>query len=315
MRDYWSLNFRGKHYLRVDDLSIGEFKAVLELARRLKIEYHAGIPHPILRDKVLAMLFEKPSTRTRVSFESGMAQLGGHPMYLSFDTMQVKRGETIADTARIISSYSDIICARLYKQTTLEEIAKYSRVPVINALTDVEHPCQALADVMTIQEHIGFDGKTVAYVGDAANNVAHSLMIACAKVGLNYRAVCPKGYEPKEWAIKTFEKNAKKTGATLEVIEDPKKGVKGVDVVYTDVWVSMGDEAEAKKREQTFRKYQVNQELMREAGDALFMHCLPAHRGYEVTDDVIDGQNSIVFDQGENRLHTQKALMCFLLAH
>lgn len=312
--NWWSINLKHRNYLQVNDLSSAEVTAVLEFGRRLKLERHAGVPHPILRDKVLGMFFEKPSTRTRVSFEAGMTDLGGHAMYLDFKNLQTSRVESLEDTARIVSGYSDIIIARLFKHTDLETIAKYSRVPVINALTDKEHPCQALADVMTVMEHKGTRGVRLAYVGDAANNVAHSLMIACAKLGINVSVGCPEKHKPMEWAMTTFKEVSKRTGSTIEIFRTAEEAVRGADVVYTDVWVSMGDEKEEKERIGALKPFQVNKKLMAKAKpDAIFMHDLPAHRGFEVTDEVIDGPQSVVFDQGENRMYVQNALMCFLL--
>lgn len=303
-----------RHFLSMNDISNQEFISILDSAKKLKSELKSGIPHPVLKNKILAMLFEKPSTRTRVSFESGMTQLGGHAMFLDFSTLQTSRVETIEDTARILSGYSDLIMARLFKHDDIIKIAENSKVPVINGLTDVEHPCQALADLLTVREHKGFEKTTLAYIGDAANNVCHSLMIACAKAGINIKIGCPEKYKPHKWAINSFNKTAKDTNAKILITNNPEEAVKDSDVVYTDVWVSMGDEKEEKKRVEVLKPYQVSKELMKKAkSDAVFMHDLPAHRGYEVTNEVLDSPQSIVFDQAENRMHVQKALMCFLL--
>ncbi|MCX8175342.1 MAG: ornithine carbamoyltransferase [Candidatus Micrarchaeota archaeon] len=263
-----------------------------------------------LEGKVLAMVFEKASTRTRVSFEAGMAQLGGHAIYFDFTSSQLSRGESMADTARTLGRYVDIIMARLYKHADLLEIAKYAGVPVINGLTDVEHPCQALGDLLTMQEKGKLrKGAKFAFVGDAAFNMANSLMLACTKMGMDVALVCPKGYPPNP----KFVKEAQRFGK-VEICNDAAEGVKGADVLYTDVWVSMGMEEEKAERMRAFAPYQLNGELLSHAKkDCIVMHCLPAHRGLEITNEVIDGKNSVVWDQAENRLHIQKAIMLRLL--
>jgi ornithine carbamoyltransferase len=267
-----------------------------------------------LKGRTLAMIFEKSSTRTRVSFEAGMAQLGGHALYLSPKDLQLGRGETIADTARVLSRYVDCIVYRAFSHDMMMELAKHATVPVINALDDREHPCQILADLMTIKEKKGkFKGLKLAYVGDG-NNVCNSLMVGCALVGMDFTAACPKGYEPDAALTKKAKAIAKKKGGTVELVVDPKAAAKGADVIYTDVWVSMGQEEEAKQRERLFKPYQINAALVAKAKkDCIVMHCLPAHRGLEITDEVIEGKHSVVFDQAENRLHTEKALLLELI--
>ncbi|MEM2137808.1 MAG: ornithine carbamoyltransferase [Candidatus Anstonellaceae archaeon] len=264
-----------------------------------------------LDGKTLAMVFEKASTRTRVSFEAGMTQLGGHAIYFDFTTSQLSRGETMRDTAKTLGRYVNIIMARLYKHTELLELAKHAGVPVINGLTDEEHPCQALSDLQTMKEKGKLNsGNKFAFVGDCGFNMANSLMLACAKIGMDVALVCPKGYAPNP----KYVNEAKKFGE-VEVHNDPLKGVAGADVVYTDTWISMGMEEEKAERTRAFMPYQVNAALLKHANEnAIVMHCLPAHRGLEITDEVMDGKQSVVFDQAENRLHMQKAIMLKLLS-
>lgn len=263
-----------------------------------------------LEGRVLAMVFEKSSTRTFVSFEAGMAQLGGHAIYLDFAATQLSRGETIADTARTLGRYADIIMARLYRHTDLLEIAKNAGVPVINGLTDLEHPCQALSDLLTMKEKGKLrKGAKFAFVGDCAFNMANSLMLACAKAGMDVTLACPASYPPN----RKFVEEAAKYGS-VEITHDPEKGVKGADVIYTDTWVSMGMEEEKEKRTRVFAPFQVNSRLLECANEGcIVMHCLPAYRGIEITDEVMDGKNSVVWSQAENRLHLQKAVMLRLL--
>jgi ornithine carbamoyltransferase len=282
---------------------------VLNLTSELKREKFGSQ----LAQKTLAMLFEKMSTRTRVSFEVGMTQLGGHAIYLDPESMQLKRGETIKDTAKTLSRYVDCVMARAYRHEDVVELGKYAGVPVINGLTDLEHPCQALSDLFTIKEAKGgFDVK-LAYVGDG-NNVCNSLLLGSSMVGMDMLVGCPKGYEPNADIVKQAKEFSEKSGSKIEINSDPVETVSGADVVYTDVWASMGDENE-EERKIKFKDYQVNSKLLEGANDPLIMHCLPAKRGQEITDDVLDSQNSIVFEQAENRLHAQKALLCFLLGH
>ncbi|WP_054854762.1 ornithine carbamoyltransferase [Vulcanisaeta sp. JCM 16161] len=297
------------------DYTTDEIKYLLSLSRDLKSRYYQGERYSdILRGKTLLMIFEKPSTRTRVSLDVAATQLGMHVIYSNPQELQLGRGETIADTARVVDRFVDAIAARVYRHESLIEMAKYAVVPVINALSDKEHPLQVLADALTLWEVRGrLDGIKLAFVGDGDNNMAHSLMIIGAKLGWEVRIISPKKYWPSKFA-ESLTEDARRTGANI-VISDNIEDVRGVDAVYTDVWVSMGMEAEAEERKKIFRPYQVNAEVMRRAGpQAVFMHCLPAHRGEEVTDDVIDGPQSIVWDQAENRLHTAKAVLISLLA-
>ncbi|MBW8349013.1 ornithine carbamoyltransferase [Bacillus sp. IITD106] len=307
-------SLKGKHLLTLSDLSTDEITQLIDVAIGLKKMQKQGEPHQYLKGKTLAMIFEKSSTRTRVSFEVGMNQLGGHALFLSRSDIQLGRGETVQDTAKTLSRYVDGIMIRAYEHKAVEELAANSNVPVINALTDDFHPCQALADLMTLYEVKGtYVGQKLAYVGDG-NNVAHSLMIACAKLGVDCSIASPEGYEPKKEITKRAQDIAKETGAAIEVLNDPQAAVSGADAVYTDVWTSMGWEDETEVRLQAFQPYQVNSQLMSFAkNDAIFLHCLPAKRGEEVTAEVIDGPQSYVFDEAENRLHVQKALMVALM--
>jgi ornithine carbamoyltransferase len=266
-----------------------------------------------LKGQALAMLFEKTSTRTRVSFEVGMSQLGGQALFLGKQDIQLGKGETVADTARVLSRMTQGIMARTYAHKTVEELAEFATVPVINGLSDLHHPCQALADLLTVKEKLGgFKGVQMVYVGDG-NNVAHSLLIGAAKTGMNLKIVCPKDYQPSAAVLSAAQKEAAKTKSRLEVVGQVPGSVKGADVVYTDVWTSMGQEAEQAKRLKDFAGYQVNEKLMAESPKAIFMHCLPAYRGQEVSAGVMDGSKSVVFDQAENRLHAQKALLVALM--
>lgn len=303
-----------KHLLSLKDLTTEEILNILEMAKKLKYELQNDIEHKILKGKTLGMIFTKSSTRTRVSFEVGMVQLGGYPLFLSSQDIQLGRGETIEDTAKVLSRYVDGIMIRTYKQSDVEDLAKYGTVPVINGLTDSFHPCQVLADLLTIYESKSkLDGLRLAYVGDG-NNIAHSLLYGCSKVGMDISIATPKGYECNAEIVKSAKEDAKLTGINITITEDPIEAVKNADVVYTDTWVSMGQEKEKQKRIEIFKPYQVNGELFSMAKkDAIFLHCLPAYRGYEVTSEVIDGPQSLVFDEAENRLHVQKAVMALLL--
>ena len=287
---------------------------ILELATGIKNRTKAGEPYEPLRGKSLAMIFEKSSTRTRVSFEVGMTQLGGHALFLSPNDLQIGRGETIADTARVLSRYVDGILYRAYKNETVRELARHATVPVINGLDDREHPCQIITDLLTIQEHRGtLKGLKLAYVGDG-NNVCNSLLLGCAEVGMHMTAGVPKGYEPDPRLLSEARRISMVTECSIEVVHDPVEAVRKADVVYTDVWVSMGMEKEREERERIFLPFQINGKLLEAAkDDAVVMHCLPAHRGLEITDEVVDGKQSIVFDEAENRLHAQKAILVRLL--
>jgi ornithine carbamoyltransferase len=309
-----ALQMKGKSLASLFHLTREEIEQIIKTSESLKLQLHRGQEHTLLKGKTLAMIFEKPSTRTRVSFEVGMWQLGGYALYLSAGDLQLGRGETIADTAQTLSRYVNGIMARVFSHQTILDLIKHSKVPVINGLSDVTHPCQGLADLFTIYEKKGrFSGLRMAYVGDG-NNVAHSLIYGCSKVGMDIIVGCPKGYEPHPEVISQAKKEAMRNGSRVVVTDDPEEAVEEADVVYTDVWASMGKEDEREKRVKAFRPYQVNEGLVKHAKeDYLFMHCLPAHRGEEVTDEVADSKNSIIFDQAENRLHTQKALLALIL--
>ena len=307
----------GRDLLSINDLSPEELRLILDTASMLKRRFYSGERViPVLQGRTIALIFEKPSTRTRVSMEVAALQLGAHPLPLRRDELQLSRGEPVKDTARVLSRYVDAIAARVYRHESLLELAAYSSVPVINMLSDLEHPLQALADVLTIIEKKGDIRRVkVAYVGDARNNVAHSLMLAVAKLGGHITLGAPRQLWPREDLLAAARAAAEASGATVEVVEDPREAVRGADVVYTDVWVSMGEESEAEERRKLLHPYQVNARLMSlAAGNAIFMHCLPAHRGEEVTEDVIEGEWSAVWDQAENRLHAQKAVLALLLS-
>jgi len=303
------VNMKGKHLASLHDLKKEEIWQILKTAETLKIKQKTGERHELLYGKTLAMIFQKPSTRTRVSFEVGMKQLGGHALYLSATDLQLGRGETVGDTGAVLSRYCDGIMARVFSHDNIIELCKHSTVPVINGLSDLLHPCQCLADLETILEKKQeFKGLKLAFVGDG-NNVCHSLMFGSAKVGMEMTVVCPKGYEPN----KEIEEMAIKDGLKLEITNDPK-GVQGADVIYTDVWASMGKDKEHDDRVKVFMPYQVNEKLVSKAqDDCIVMHCLPAHRGEEITNEVVDGPHSVVLDQAENRNHAQKAVMALLM--
>ncbi|KYG31149.1 ornithine carbamoyltransferase [Priestia endophytica] len=309
-----AVNVKGKSLLTLLDWSKEEIEAVLQKGIELKRERKEGKLNTSLNGQTLGLIFEKSSTRTRVSFEAGMIQLGGNALYLNGQDLQIGRGESIHDTAKVLSEFIDAIMIRTFEHSKVEELAKYGSIPVINGLTDEFHPCQALADLMTIYEEKGtLKGLKVAYIGDG-NNVAHSLMIACAKVGAHFSIACPKGYEPKEWIVNEARKIAEQQDANITIVENSIEAVQDSDAVYTDVWTSMGQEAENDIRLKAFSNYQVNDELVKHAkDDYLFLHCLPAHREEEVTASVIDGENSYVFQQAGNRMHVQKALLQLIL--
>ncbi len=300
--------------LSIADLTIKEVESLFERARQLKELQRTGIPHPTLVGQTLAMIFMKPSTRTRVSFEVGMLQLGGHALFLVGPDIQIGRGETLADSARTLSRYVDGIVFRAFAQADVEELALHATVPVINGLSDLLHPCQVLSDCFTILEHFGsLKDRRVAYIGDG-NNVANSWLIAAAKLRLALTLACPAGYEPDGAILKAAETWAAESGATLRLVQEPAEAAEGADVLYTDVWASMGQETEVAERRADFRGYTIDETLLARARpEAVVMHCLPAHRGEEITDAVADGPASIIFEQAENRLHVQKALLEFLL--
>jgi ornithine carbamoyltransferase len=305
-----------KDILSIADLSTHEIHLILMLAGKLKREQKkSGKSRPFLRGKTLGMIFQKPSTRTRASFEVGMYQLGGDAVYLSASDIQLSRGETIEDTAKTLSLYLDCIMARVYDHKDVQTLATYASVPVINGLSDLFHPCQILADLMTIQEHKKkLKGLQLAWLGDG-DNVCNDLMLGCAKTGISMTAACPKGYEPLEEIVKLAKAEGKKTGVDITITEDSASAVKDADIISTDTFISIGKEDERTTREVAFLpKYQVNTDIMKLAKEnAIFMHCLPAKRGIEVTADVIDGKQSVVWQEAENRLHVQKALLCFLM--
>jgi ornithine carbamoyltransferase len=309
-------SLKNKHILSLQDLDLNEIISILDLATLLKKENKVYSSRKLLEGKILGMIFQKPSTRTRVSFETGMIQLGGHAIYLGTNDMQLSRGETIEDTARTLSLYLDCLMARVNDHSDLEKLSKYSSIPIINGLSDLFHPCQILADLLTILEHKkNFNGLNVAWIGDGFN-VCNDLLIGCAKTGINITAACPSGYEPPEWIVDLSKKEGTKTGSLIKITNDPIIATKDADIVATDTFVSLGKDNEKKIRETIFvPKYQVNSELMKHAkDDVIFMHCLPAKRGQEVTVDVIDGKSSVVWQEAENRVHVQKALLCLLIS-
>ena len=309
-----AVNLKGRDFLALIDYAPEEVEYLVDLAVDLKQKHKNGEAVQPLKGKTLGMIFEKSSTRTRVSFEVGMYQLGGNALFLSRNDLQLGRGETIWDTGHTLSRYLDGIMIRTFAHRNVIDLARAATVPVINGLTDLSHPCQALADFQTIYEKKGrLKGIKLAYVGDG-NNMVHSLLMGAAKLGVNIAVATPEGYEPDEEIIKLSKEHSAQTGAKVEILRDPKEAVEQADIIYTDVWASMGQEAEAEERIRDFQGYQVNAELVKRAKpDYLFMHCLPAHRGEEVTEEVIDGDHSIIFDQAENRLHAQKAVMAAII--
>jgi ornithine carbamoyltransferase len=302
-----------RHLLSLAELSTRDIQTIFRAAARIKAR--PARYASVLRGKTVAMIFQKPSTRTRVSFETGIYQMGGNSLYLAPNDVQLGRGETVGDTARVLSRFVDSMVARVYAQEDVEEMARCGSVPVINGLSDRFHPCQAIADYFTLLEKKrDLRGLKLAYVGDG-NNVANSLIEGAAKLGVYFSIACPDGYEPDPEVIKEARKTARNTKTRIEVVRKPSQAVRGADAVYTDVWTSMGQEAEEQKRRLIFQEYQVSTALFRQAKpDAVFMHCLPAHRGDEVASEVMDSAGSIVFDQAENRLHTQKAMLFWLLS-
>jgi ornithine carbamoyltransferase len=299
---------KGRSFTRVADFSADELKLVLDLAERLKSTPHEE--QQMLPGRSLGMIFQKPSTRTRVSFEIGIAQLGGYGLYLRADDLQLGRGETIRDTATVLSRYLDGIVIRTFAQSDVEELAEHAAIPVINGLTDETHPCQALADMLTIRERLGrLDGVRVTYLGDG-NNVCSSLMVAAARLGSSFVAATPRGYEPDERALAV----ARDSGGEVALVDDPAEAVRGADVLYTDVWTSMGQEEERERRLRDLAGFGITNDLLRLAGNgAIVLHCLPAHYGEEITEEILYGPQSAVWDQAENRLHAQKALMALVI--
>lgn len=301
-----------KHLLKMLDLSTEEIIDILNLADQLKYELKHSIPHPHLKGKTLGMIFQKASTRTRVSFETGMYQLGGYPLFLSSNDLQIGRGEPVQDTARVLSRYLDGIMIRTFEQKEVEDLAQYGSIPIINGLTDFCHPCQVLADLMTIREFKGsFDGLKMCFIGDG-NNMANSLIVGCLKVGMAVSIACPDDYQPPK-EILDF---AAQYGDKFEMTNSPMQAAKDADVLITDVWASMGQEGEAEKRKKAFAGYQINDELMAQAhADAMVLHCLPAHREEEITEKVFEAHANEIFEEAENRLHAQKAVMVKLMAN
>ena len=303
-----------KDLLSILDLSKDEIMELFEISKDLKEKQKKGIEHHYLKGKSLAMIYEKPSLRTRVTFELGIYQLGGYGIYLSPQDINLGKRESVPDVARNLSRWVDGIMARTFSHSTVEQLGQYASVPVINGLSDYEHPCQSLADYLTILEHKGtVSGLKLAFIGDG-NNVANSLLYTSVILGSNFSIASPEGYEIKENVRENARKIAEKTGAKIEYLNEPEEAVKDADIIYTDVWVSMGEESEREERLKKFRKYQVNQELLSHAKkDVIVMHCLPAHRGEEITDDVLDGPHSVVLDEAENRLHIQKGILLKLM--
>ncbi len=305
-------SLKGRDFLKLADFTPEEIAALLDLAADLKAGKGPKLP---LAGKTLGMIFQKSSTRTRVSFEVGMVQLGGYPLFLSGQDLQIGRGESIHDTAKVLSRYLDGIMIRTHGHEQVEELAKYADIPVINGLTDSYHPCQMMADMLTIREHKGkLKGLKIAYVGDG-NNVANSILIGSAKVGMDVAVASPEGYLPSSEVVEQAKMFAEQTGSTVLITTDPLEAVKDADVVYTDVWASMGQEEEQQERVQKFAGFEVNEQLCSHAkSDFIFLHCLPAHRGEEVSAGIIDGPHSVVFDEAENRLHAQKAILVACMA-
>jgi len=305
---------KGKNLVSINDLSREEVTQILETAEIIKLRYYSNEEQPLLKGKVLGMIFQKPSLRTRVSFETGMIQLGGQAIYLGPNDIKLGQREATKDIAQVLSRYVSGIMARTFSHEIMLELAKYSSVPVINGLSELLHPCQVLGDLLTIKEKKGrLSNLKLAYIGDG-NNVAHSLLFGAVKVGMDIVLAVPPGYEPKEEIINLAKEDAKKINSRIEIIHDPKEAADGADVIYTDVWTSMGFEKESEIRKDVFKPYQINKDLVTKAkDDVIILHCLPAHRGEEITDEVIDGPHSVVIDQAENRLHAQKGILALLL--
>jgi len=302
---------KARHLVSLRDVSSEDILEILDVARHLKLEHRAGVRHAQLAGKTLAMVFQKPSLRTRVSFEAGMWQLGGHAIYLGPSDIKLGERETTEDIALNLSRFCDGIMARVFKHETGVELAKHATVPVINGLCDMDHPCQALADLLTVWEKKRrFDGLTLAFIGDG-NNVAHSLIDGCAKVGMSFRIACPSGYEPNADVVAA----ARALGASVEITHDPHEAARGADALYTDVWVSMGQESDAKSKQNAFRGFTIDSKLVEVANKgAVILHCLPAHYGEEITYEASRSPGSAIFDQAENRMHAQKAVLALLMS-
>jgi len=310
-----SMTMKGKDLLSIGELSKEEIEQIIKTTENLKLRAKMGEFPPILKGKTLGMIFQKNSTRTRVSFEAGMFQLGGHALFLAANELQLGRGETIGDTAAVLARYVDGILIRTYSHNDVLELAKYADVPVINALTDYAHPTQILADLFTVYEKKGqLAGLKMVYIGDGNNNVANSLIIGAAKVGMHFTSVSPAPYQPSPGIVAKAKKFAELTGSMIELTDDPAAGVQDADILYTDVWVSMGQEKEKEQRLLEMQPFQINNQLLAKAKpDAIVLHCLPAVRGQEITDEVMDGPQSAVFDEAENRMHVHKAIMALLI--
>jgi len=306
--------FKGRDFICLNDFTADEIYEMIDVALALKAENKAGIPHPVLKGKTLGMIFTKSSTRTRVAFEVGMYQLGGYALFLSNRDIQIGRGESIKDTARVLSRMVDGIMIRTFSHQEVLDLAKYASVPVINGLSDYLHPTQVLADLMTIKEHKGtIKGLKLAYIGDG-NNVANSLLIGGSKMGMQVAIASPKGYQPVPEIRELAEQNAQVSGGSILIVEDPLEAAAGADVLYTDVWASMGQEEESEIRRKAFAGYQINETVLKVAHpDAIVMHCLPAHCGEEITEEVMEGPQSVVYDEAENRLHAHKAIMALVM--
>nr|MBP8864007.1 ornithine carbamoyltransferase [Anaerolineae bacterium] len=302
------------HFLTLADLTPAELQEILNLAVQLKTEWKAGGNPPLLGGKVLGMIFQKPSLRTRVSFDMAMLHLGGHALYLSPNEIQLGKRESTADVARVLARYVHVIMARVFDHADVVELAKWATVPVINGLSDYSHPCQGVADFLTILEHKGtLKGRKLAYLGDS-NNVTHSLIFGATKLGMDFALGAPEGYSLRPDVLALAQQFAAESGSKISISTDPRAAIQDADVVYTDTWTSMGQEAEAEERRKVFPPYQVNTALLAYARpDAIVMHCLPAHRGDEITDEVADGPQSVIFDQAENRMHAQKAILIWVL--
>lgn len=309
-----AVSMKGKSLLEINHFTLEEIYQIFDLSASLKQKRLIGEPHRLLDGKKLGMIFSKPSTRTRVSFEVGIYELGGYGMFFNQNDLQLKKSESISDTAKVLSRYLDGIMIRTFDHQDVVDLAKYGSIPVINGLTDLHHPCQVLTDLFTILEKKRtLKGLKLAYIGDG-NNMAHSLLHGCSKVGMNIAIASPSGYKPLDFVVKESKVNAKYMGSKVEIFDKPIEAVKNADVIYTDVWASMGQEKEKEERKKKFAGFQVNSKMVKQAkDDYLFMHCLPAHRGDEVTDEICDSQNSVIFDEAENRLHVQKAIMALLM--
>jgi ornithine carbamoyltransferase len=307
-------HLKGRDFVRIGTWNSEELKTALDLADELKVLRKRREPHELLPGRTLGMIFQKPSTRTRVSFEVGIVELGGYGLYLSANDLQLGRGETIKDTGHVLERYLDAIMIRTFAQEDVEQLAEHAGIPVINGLTDYAHPCQALADLMTIRERLGrLSGARLAYLGDG-NNVCVSLMVGAARFGMRFVAATPKGYEPDANAVNAARRAAVQMGGTVELTRDPREAAHEADVLYTDVWTSMGQEKESERRRKDLAGFQIDDQLLARAGpDAIVLHCLPAHYGEEITEEVLYGPHSAVWDQAENRLHAQKALLALIV--